>query len=353
MLENSKIISLIHTIKIDYSSNDFHFLNKQLERVRVKKPYENLSILQNIPFTKETLIKSEVLIQGGAELFFTSPTFMDPDFQLIEQFTNAGGKFISQEDVAGKTFDIHLDCAAELIRKTPPRIGTVEITGTGTYKYGQTAISYPVISVDQCVIKNLEGILGTGEAFLRAFKEITRETVIRGRTFMVFGYGKVGQGIAHYLKNDGAIITIVDTEQSILDKAAATGFNTINAANKSEIEKRAKDMFCIVTATGRKDIISDNYEKQCFGNKYLANMGADDEFGPEFQENEVLCRKKPINFSISTPTLPHYLDPVFYAHNMGVDLLLYSNLKAGLHAFPSFIAEEVVNEWKQIFNESY
>ncbi len=60
-------------------------------------------------------------------------------------------------------------------------------------------LGYPVISIDDCQIKNLEAILGTGEAFVRAFQELTGED-ISDKEFLVIGYGKVGQGIAKALK---------------------------------------------------------------------------------------------------------------------------------------------------------
>lgn len=350
MSNSSHTISFIQTIKSTYRDLEIPFMEKQLHRVKQSKPYQGLSVLQNIPFTRETLIKSEILIEGGADLTITSPSFMNPDPLLISSFIEAGGRFVNQEDLGNETFDFHLDCAAELMQRKSPRIGTVEITGTGTNKYGEAAIDYPVISIDMCEIKNLEGMLGTGEAFVRAFTEITKEN-ITNRAFMIFGYGKVGKGIANYLKREGANITIVDLNATFLNQAQREGFASIHALAMEDIEKAAESMFCIVTATGRDNVISKNYRAQLFKNKYLANMGVDDEFGFQFTDDEILCQKKPINFFISTPTMIRYLDPVFYAHNLGIDILLYSNLENGLHPFPGFLAEEVVQNWTMIFKE--
>lgn len=275
---------------------------------------------------------------------------MDPDPLLLNDFIEAGGKFVYQKELGNGIYDFHLDCAAELLNRQSPRIGTVEITGTGTNKYGEAMIDYPIISIDMCEIKNLEGMLGTGEDFVRAFTEITNEN-IANRAFMIFGYGKVGKGIANYLKKEGAIITVVDLNTTFLDQAQRAGFAGIYALNTEDIEKAAESMFCIVTATGRDNVISKNYKTQPFKNKYLANMGVDDEFGFQFTDDEILCKKKPINFFISTPTMIRYLDPVFYAHNLGIDILLYSNLENGLHPFPGFLAEEVIQYWTTIFKE--
>ena len=346
----NKIIKYINAVKQEYHSNEIPFLNKQLQRVTKTRPYNGVSILHNIPFTKETIVKLETLYAGGANITVTSPSFMDADSNLIQEFINAGGNWKEQIDLDNSNFDFHLDCAAELLGKNPPNIGAVELTATGTKKYESVELEYPVISVDQSGIKNIECVLGTGEAFVRAFKELTNED-IADKHFMVFGYGKVGKGIAHYLNNETKNITVIDKEQANINQAREAGFTSILADNKKEIERLAGQMFAIVTATGVENVITNNYDTQYFTAKYLANMGADDEFGNGFQIKEVMCQKKPINFFIDKATLMRYLDPVFYAHNLGVDILLYSNLEKGLHPFPKFISEEVEREWVSIFKQ--
>lgn len=346
-----QISHLVDCIKNEFSSAEMPFITRQLERVKKSTPYKGLNILHNIPFTKETILKLEVILAGGANLTVTSPSFMDADPELVAAFKNAGGNFVEIENIQGD-FDIHLDCAAELLHRKPPKIGTVEITGTGTNKYGSENTNFPVISVDMSVIKRLEGVLGTGEAFVRAFKKLTNNLNLANRHFMIFGYGKVGQGIAHYLKLEKSNITIVEANKDYILQAEKAGFFTISSCNKNEIERTASKMFCVVTATGRNNVISSNYNPDAFKRRYLANMGGDDEFGVGFLESEVLCNKKPINFFIENPTLLRYLDPVFYCHNLGIDILLYSNLSNGLHPFPAFIAEEIFQDWISIFGEN-
>jgi adenosylhomocysteinase len=276
---------------------------------------------------------------------------MQVDETLVQEFIAAGGRWKQYDEIKDETFDIHLDCAAELMSRIPPKIGTVEITGTGSNKYESIKANYPIISVDKSKIKNLEGVLGTGEAFVRAFETLTKED-LSNKNFMVFGYGKVGKGIAHYLSKKTKNIIVIDKIPENIQKAKLAGFEGYLSDNKTKIEELAPKMFGIVTATGIKNVISDNYDGEAFKVKYLANMGAEDEFGYKFTSSEVMCEKRPINFFIEKPTLMRYLDPVFYAHNQGVDLLVYSNLSNGLHSFPKFISIEVVNEWEAIFNEN-
>lgn len=343
--------AFIATIKRDYPTTETPFLDRQWERAKATLPYQQLRILHNIPFTKTTLVKLGVLYAGGAEVTVTSPGFMEVDPGLVEAFIAAGGRWKQLSEIENEVFDLHLDCAAELIHRLPPTIGTVEITGTGTHKYRSVETTYPVISVDQSRIKQLEGILGTGEAFVRAFETLTQEH-LTGKRFLVFGYGKVGKGIAHYLRKKKADVTIVDRDPEHTEKAHMAGFSSCLSTDRLAVEALANTAFAVVTATGVKNVISDNYNRQAFTAPYLANMGGEDEFGDAFQLAEVMCAKRPINFFVENPTLMRYLDPVFYAHNLGIDLLRYANLSNTLHPFPKFLSEEIVHEWENTFGET-
>lgn len=346
----NKIYEFIESNKRQYAHSEMPFLNKQLEKAKATKPYRGITILHNVPFTKSTLVKLGVLYAGGAELTVTSPSFMEADPYLVRDFVAAGGRWKLLHEIHNEVFDFHLDCAAELMSRIAPKIGTVEITGTGSNKYGVNETSYPVISVDQSSIKNLEGILGTGEAFVRAFETLTQEE-IAGKRFMIFGYGKVGKGIAHYLKKKNSDVIVIDKSSENIQRANSSGVEAYLASEVARVEEIAANAFAIVTATGVKNAISDNYHKHAFQAKYLANMGGEDEFGYKFSTKEVMCDKRPINFFIENPTLMRYLDPVFYAHNQGVDILRNSNIDNGLHPFPEVLSEQVVNEWETIFEE--
>lgn len=254
----NSILKFIESIKSNYKVTDMPFLNRQLKRVKVAKPYKGLKILHNIPFTKETIVKLGILYEGGADLTITSPSFMEVDKNLINQFVDAGGTWKQLYDInSEEIFDVHLDCAAELIFRCPPRIGAVEITGTGSNKYGSSKNEYPIISVDKSKIKSLEGVLGTGEAFVRAFEKLTHED-ISDKSFMVFGYGKVGKGIVRYLEKKTKKIVVNDKSLINVQKAKLAGFEAYLFNDKVKIEALAKTMFAVVTATGVKNSISDN-----------------------------------------------------------------------------------------------
>ena len=330
-----------------YPTSEMPFLQKQKKWAIEAQPYAGLKILHNLPITTEVLFKIEVLAAGGADVTVTNPSFMAPKPIALNILQDAGIHVQLSGPFDGP-FDICLDCCGELLGQVTPRIGTVEITRTGAIRYGSQALPYPVISVDDSKIKQLEAILGTGDAFVRAFQELTEEVII-GRKFMVVGYGKVGQGIAHALRAYTQSIVVVDCHPDAIATARQQGFTVVSASDTDLVEAHVADCLGIVTATGRENVISQQFDPQVFRGKYLANMGGEDEFGDGFAPHEVMCHKQPINFAIAQPTQMRYIDPVFYAHNAAIDLLRDSQLQPQVHPFPAPFAEEVVDAWEAYF----
>ncbi|MEM6658094.1 MAG: NAD(P)-dependent oxidoreductase [Pseudomonadota bacterium] len=333
-----------------FPSSEIPFLERAKKIARRTRPYDGLKILQNIPVTMEALHKTHVLMLGGADLTLTCPSFMDPKPEALAVLDAAGVAVVDVPNIPSDV-DIALDCAGELLGRVTPRLGTVELTGTGTNRYQAAGdLSYPVISVDQSQVKVLEALFGTGDAFQRAFSTLTGET-LKGKDVLLFGYGKVGQGIAYALHPSGCRITVVDVSADALCGAKRHGHAAIPAHDTDAVEIAASKAFVVVTATGRPGIISERYATEPFrGARYRANMGGEDEFGPAFDNTEIMVDKRPINFAIAHPTRIRFLDPIFHAHNLGVDLLRSFAPGPGLHAFPEFLAAQILTEWEDIFS---
>jgi len=336
-----------------FQADEIPFLHQAKARLRRARPYEGLKVLHNVPLTLESLHKVHALLLGGAEVTVSSPSFMEPKGDAVEILRTAGVPVVLDGELP-KDVDVMLDCAGELLDRIRPRIGAVELTGTGTQRYAaKTCLTYPVISVDQSSVKDLEALLGTGDGFVRAFEELAGESVA-GRSVVVFGFGKVGQGIAHALAPRTRKITVVEPDQTRLERARNWKLSGVCARDVRAVEAAVGEAFVVVTATGRNHAISDHYAAEPFRRAgYLANMGGEDEFGPAFTDTEIMVGKKPINFAIDHPTKIRYLDPVFHAHNLGIDLLLFGALSPGVHAFPAFLADEIVSSWQRCFGEDF
>ncbi|WP_299951928.1 NAD(P)-dependent oxidoreductase [uncultured Ruegeria sp.] len=333
-----------------FPAKEIPFMESAKTIARRTRPYEGLKIVQNLPITTEALHKIHVLYLGGADITTTCPSFMDPKHEALSVLKAAGLRVSTFDDLPDD-FDIVLDCAAELLGRVTPKMGAVELTGTGSNIYAETPnLNYPVISVDQSRVKVLEALFGTGDAFQRAFTTLTGED-LHGRDVLLFGYGKVGQGIAYALRPYGCRVTVVDTNPAALDIARRHGHKAIPSVDTVAVEQAAAASFVVVTATGRAGLVSKHYASEPFLKAaYLANMGAEDEFGADFAAEAVMVNKKPINFAIDHPTRIRFLDPIFHAHHMGIELLRNFDFTPGLHAFPDFMAEQIIAEWEVHFD---
>jgi adenosylhomocysteinase len=332
-----------------FAAADLLFLRRARRRAVRTRPYAGLAVLHNVPLTGETMCKIEVLVAGGADLVVTSPTFMTPDPLCVGALRAAGVEFRAEHRFP-EEFDVVLDCGGELEPLVTPRLGTCELTGTGTRRYRAAGPTYPVIAVDESRVKDLEALLGTGRGFVHAFRALVGEP-IDGKPFLVFGYGKVGRGIVRALAPHAGRIGVVDVDRAALAAAARAGCEAMHADEVGRVEDWARQAFAVVTATGVPGVVTAAYDPGAFAGAHLANMGGEDEFGDAFAQADVLCAKQPVNFSVSDPALVRYLDPVFHAHNLGIDLLSCARPRPGVQPFPDFLADEIVDAWQRAFGE--
>ena len=62
----------------------------------------------------------------------------------------------------------------------------------------------------------------------------------------------------------------------------------------------------------------------------LANMGVEDEWGPEIPKNRLLNEGRPLNFILPDPTQMRYIDPPLALHNQGALELAEGRVLPGL-----------------------
>lgn len=336
-----------------YTKNCMPFLHELRNLSQEKKIYHGLKILHNIPLTIEAVLKIEILLLGGAEVTASCISSLPPSLDAIDILKSANVE-VQIEHEFKKTYDFHLDCCGELLNISPPKIGAVELTQTGSALYKKASCVYPIVSVDDTPLKLLETMLGTGDGFFRALTCKFGHDFF-GKKFILFGFGKVGRGIARSLKKVTNKIVAIDRSEESMEVALKYGIKYIDSTNKGIIDKELRDSSFIVCATGVKNLMTDFYSfnKSDFNKAILINMGAYDEYGDNFGKNEVLFEKKPFNFSISEPTAMKYLDPIFYAHNLGIELILSKRIGCGYNVFPNDLAREILKKWSIIHQEEF
>ncbi len=336
-------MSVFDDIYEEFGADVAPFMHRLRDEVTDTQPYKGLRIAHDIPLTRTTLIKIDSLIKGGADLLVSNFSFCTPDAYALQVLSENGIPYKPVDEISGE-FDVLMDCGAELLENCTAKLGAIELTRSGAVAYQNANTDYPVISVDDTRLKQLETCLGTGEGVHRAIVNLAGRN-LSGAKILILGFGKVGRGIAHYFKGITDDITVAEMDDARLRVASDRDLKTINASDTKVVEAYVTTSDVVITATGVRDIISKSYETSAFlKGPLLANAGAEDEFGYNFKGSDVLGAKAPVNFTEHEPTLMKFLDPIFYAHTVALNDLLEGR-KPGFHALNSATDDAVMADW--------
>jgi adenosylhomocysteinase len=150
-------------------------------------------------------------------------------------------------------------------------IGVSEETTTGVHnlqvllKNGKLKI--PAINVNDSVTKSkFDNLYGCRESLADGIKRATN-TMVAGKTVVVAGYGDVGKGSAHSMRNFGARVLITEIDPICALQAAMEGFEVVTMEQAAPVA----DIF--VTATGCCDIITEKHFNMMKNNAIVCNIG--------------------------------------------------------------------------------
>lgn len=329
-----------------YSAAEAPFLHQQLQEWQQTKPLRGLRILHNIPLFQNTLLKIGCLVSAGAEVVVTNPEWLlDANAASVAALHKANIEFTPKlTALKHREFDIYLDCGAELYQRLgKPRLGAIEITGSGDQFYRQAKINFPVISINNSYTKQLETVFGTSHGSMQALQKLGHPPKSH-HTWLLFGFGKIGRGIAFACSQLQLSLTVIEINQEAIESAKQLGISAIHAADINAVASAIRTADLIIMATGRADVLA-SYEKSLFTDKTLANLGILDEFGPRFTQEEVLYKKQPINFVLDDPTPIQFIDPALYAHNESALFLLDQQYQPGTHNMPIHLDADIVERW--------
>jgi adenosylhomocysteinase len=128
----------------------------------------------------------------------------------------------------------------------------------------------------------------------------------------------------------GADVAVVETNPRAQPPAECTPIPADDVA----VQALLASAWCVVSATGVRGALDPWAELPIRSNAVLANLGADDEFGPHMPPDCVLNDKAPVNFALAEPTRLRYLDATFALHNACALALLAGGQHAGLNRTP-------------------
>jgi adenosylhomocysteinase len=298
-------------------------LTREWEQTR---PFDGLRVLVATPVFRNTLLEYRALIAGGADLAVGVAGGMPCDPGIVEVLRENGIPVVGAQEAldleaAGRGFDLILDCAGQF-SACHPRFGFVELTRSGVQFYEKS--EHPVYVADSGIVKRIETCLGTGEGYVRALTQLGHD-FDDGKKFVVFGSGKVGQGIVLQLLRSGASVQVVtDCSRGSCAFLDANDVPVTDCNDLDAVASLIRGADFVVTATGVKGALDrpQVVEALLASDAVLANMGVEDEYGPVVPATRVLAEKKPLNFILEEPTHLKYIDASLALHAALGELLL-------------------------------
>lgn len=323
--------ALRELIDAAYQPSDYPALAWQAQAWEKTRPLAGLRIIDASPVFRNTLTKYLPLLVAGADLTVALSPLLPHDPDMVPVLGRLGIPVIAAQDAT--QFDVVIDCAG-VLATCDSRLGYVELTKSGEHVYagrGQT-----VFLVDDSEVKLIETVLGTGDGFVRGLAHFGYDD-LTDRRIVVFGGGKVGRGAALGARAAGARVIVVDPDQSV---SAPAGCELVHEPVD------LLDVWCVVSATGVAGALAPLADALRDSGAVLANLGAEDEFGPAMPADRVLNGKAPVNFALTEPTQLRFIDPTMALDNACALELLRGGHPPGLNPPPRPVEDEILKIWE-------
>lgn len=318
-----------------YAPQEYPALLAQYSEWSVTRPLAGMRLLDATPVYRNTCLKYAALLAAGASLDVARPSLMPCDRAVLGRLPDYGIRVVDPA-LLSDAYDVVLDCGG-LLSGVPSRRGYVELTKSGEAAYRNALL--PVFVVDRGLIKTIETSLGTGESFFRALDR-QGYAAAPGAVLAVIGCGKVGRGIVLYALERALSVSVIDVERPCLPEHV--GF--VPATDREAVNDLLGQAWCAVTATGVRDAMAGIADAARLAPNpvLLANMGVEDEWGPDFPSARILNAKRPLNFILDDPTRLCFIDPAMALHNACAAALLSAPPPPGPHAPPRDLEERIL-----------
>ena len=156
----------------------------------------------------------------------------------------------------------------ELLKKVK---GLSEETTTGVLRLEQMVekgtLKVPAINVNDSVTKSkFDNLYGCKESLVDGIRRGT-DVMMAGKVAVVAGFGDVGKGSAASLRGAGARVQVTEVDPICALQAAMEGYEVVTMDDASKYA----DIF--VTATGNKDIITQDHMRDMKDRAIVCNIG--------------------------------------------------------------------------------
>ncbi|MBY5958716.1 adenosylhomocysteinase [Membranicola marinus] len=266
------------------------------ERYGDSKPLQGARIAGCLHMTIQTAVLIETLVELGAEVTWSSCNIFSTQDHAAAAIAETGvpvfaWKGETEEEYNwcieqtifgfedGKPLNMILDDGGDLtaivFEKYPELIagikGVSEETTTGVhrlYELEKTGkLPIPAFNVNDSVTKSkFDNKYGCKESCVDAIRRAT-DLMLAGKVAAVAGYGDVGKGSAASLRGAGCRVIVTEIDPICALQAAMDGFEV------KKMEDAAKEVDIIVTATGNKNVISEQHFPLLKDKAVVCNIG--------------------------------------------------------------------------------
>ena len=266
------------------------------EEFGASKPLKGARIAGCLHMTIQTAVLIETLVELGAEVTWSSCNIFSTQDHAAAAIAAAGIPVYAWKGMNEDEFNwcieqtLHfgedrqplnmiLDDGGDLTNMVfdefPELVagikGLSEETTTGVHRLYEREINgtlvLPAINVNDSVTKSkFDNKYGCQESAVDAIRRAT-DVMMAGKVAVVAGYGDVGKGTAASLRGAGARVIVTEIDPICALQAAMDGFEVKRMATAIP---RAQ---IIVTATGNKDIITEEHFKLMNDKTILCNIG--------------------------------------------------------------------------------
>lgn len=266
------------------------------EKYGESKPLKGARIAGCLHMTIQTAVLIETLVELGAEVTWSSCNIFSTQDHAAAAMAEAGipvfaWKGMTEEEYwwaveqtvfafeDGQTPNMILDDGGDLtnvmLDKHPELVGQVmgisEETTTGVHRLYERerngTLPVPAINVNDSVTKSkFDNKYGCRESLVDAIRRAT-DVMLAGKVAVVAGYGDVGKGSAASLRGAGCRVIVTEIDPICALQAAMDGYEV----------RKMKDAIprvdLVVTATGNKDIVTEEHFKLMKDKTIVCNIG--------------------------------------------------------------------------------
>ncbi len=264
------------------------------EQYGKSKPLAGANIMGCLHMTIQTAVLIETLVELGAKCRWSSCNIYSTQDHAAAAVAQSGTPVFAWKGMNEEEFwwcidqtieaegwepNMILDDGGDLTlrmhEKYPELLknvkGLSEETTTGVLRLEQMAskgtLQVPAINVNDSVTKSkFDNLYGCKESLVDGIRRGT-DVMMAGKVAVVAGYGDVGKGSAASLRGAGARVQVTEVDPICALQAAMEGYEVVT------MDDACKYADIFVTATGNKDIITQDHMREMKDRAIVCNIG--------------------------------------------------------------------------------